>query len=88
MPAVKRVTVRDDDGNVIDDHIEPSSTFATSAMKNRQLMFRPDGRTVNVNRKLQQRGHYDDRHGFTMSPATKTESTTVASGVASKEKVK
>lgn len=68
MPAVKRVQVKDDDGNVIDDHIEPSSTFVASVAKNRQPMIRPDGRGVNVNRKLQSRGHYDDKHGFTFPP--------------------
>lgn len=73
MPAVKRVTIRDDDGNVVDDHIEPSSTFAAAAQKNRLSMLRPDGRTVNVNRKLQAKGHYDDRHGFVIATAASKE---------------
>ena len=68
MPAVKMVTVRDDDNNIIDQHFEPSSTFVQSAVKNRQQMIRLDGRQVNVNRKLQARGHYDDKHGFTLPP--------------------
>lgn len=68
MPAVKMVTVRDDDNNIIDQHFEASSTFVQSAVKNRQPMIRPDGRGVNVNRKLQARGHYDDKHGFTLPP--------------------
>lgn len=80
MPAVKRVTIRDDDGNVIDDRIEPHSTFVASAQKNRLSMLRSDGRPVNVNKKLQARGHYDDRHGFTL-PSAKVE-------VKEKEKVK
>lgn len=94
MPAVKLVTIRDEDNNPIESHFEPSNSFAVSAQKNRELMFRPDGRTVNVNRKLQRRGHYDDKHGFTMSPAVKTETATVASNAViapnppSKEKVK
>lgn len=68
MPAVKMVTVRDADNNIIDQHFEASATFAASATKNRLPMIRPDGRGVNVNKKLQARGHYDDKHGFTFPP--------------------
>lgn len=68
MPAVKLVTLRDADNNAIESHFEPSSTFATAAQKNRLPMIRPDGRQVNVNRKLQARGHYDDKHGFVPPP--------------------
>lgn len=68
MPAVKLVTLRDDDNNAIESHFEPSAKFAADAQKNRLPMIRPDGRQVNVNRKLQSRGHYDDKHGFTFPP--------------------
>lgn len=72
MPAVKLVTLRDEDNNVIEHHFEPSASFVAAAQKNRQPMFRPDGKSVNVNKKLQARGHYDDKHGFTLSKSKET----------------
>ncbi len=71
MPAVKMVPVRNEDGQIVAQYFEPSNSFALAAQKNRIPMQRPDGRVVNVNRKLQARGHYDDdRHGFTL-PSSK-----------------
>jgi len=64
MPAVKMVPIHDEEGNVVDRRFEASNSFAAAAAKNRMPMFRADGKPVNVNRKLQARGHYDDRHGF------------------------
>lgn len=68
MPAVKMVPIKDDEGNVVARYFEPSNSFAQAVQKNRLPMVRPDGKPVNVNKKLQARGHYDDRHGFTMPP--------------------
>ncbi len=73
MPAVKMVPIRNEDGQIVAQYFEPSNSFAASAAKNRMSMFRPDGRTVNVNRKLQARGHYDDEHGFTIDAPAKPE---------------
>ena len=88
MPAVKMVPIKNEDGQTVAQYFEPSNSFSIAVQKNRHLMFRPDGRTVNVNRKLQRRGHYDERHGFTTSPAVKTETVTVAPNPANKERVK
>lgn len=94
MPAVKMVPIKDDEGNVVARYFEPSSSFTISVTKNRQSMFRPDGRMVNVNKKLQARGHYDDRHGFTVSPPEPVVATVTTAHApapaptASKEKVK
>lgn len=68
MPAVKMVPIKNEDGQVVAQYFEPSNSFVASVVKNRQPMIRPDGRGVNVNRKLQARGHYDDKHGFTTPP--------------------
>lgn len=68
MPAVKMVPIKNEDGQTVAQYFEPSNSFAASAQRNRLPMIRPDGRTVNVNKKLQMRGHYDDKHGFTMPP--------------------
>lgn len=68
MPAVKMVPIKNEDGQIVAQYFEPSNSFAASVAKNRQPMIRPDGRGVNVNRKLQSRGHYDDKHGFTFPP--------------------
>lgn len=81
MPAVKMVPIKNEDGQVVAQYFEPSNSFSASVAKNRFPMLRPDGKTVNVNRKLQARGHYDDKHGFTLSPS----SITIASN---KEKAK
>ena len=78
MPAVKMVPIRNEDGQIVAQYFEPSRSFSEAAQKNRMPMQRPDGKIVNVNRKLQAKGHYDDRHGFTIP--VKVE--------ASKEKVK
>lgn len=74
MPAVKMVPIKNEDGQVVAQYFEPSNSFVTSVAKNRLPMVRPDGRQVNVNKKLQARGHYDDKHGFTM-PGEATELT-------------
>lgn len=66
MPAVKMVPIHDDEGNVVDRRFEASNSFAAAAQRNRMPMVRSDGKSVNVNRKLQARGHYDDK-GF-MTP--------------------
>lgn len=68
MPAVKMVPIKNEDGQTVAQYFEPSNSFAASVIKNRLPMIRPDGRGVNVNRKLQARGHYDDKHGFTVPP--------------------
>lgn len=70
MPAVKMVPIKNEDGQTVAQYFEPSNSFAAAAQKNRLPMLRPDGRTVNVNKKLQARGHYDDKHGFTMPVTT------------------
>jgi hypothetical protein len=73
MPAVKMVPIKNDEGEVVARYFEPSNSFVSAVEKNRLPMLRPDGRTVNVNRKLQSRGHYDDaRHGFS-APTVKKE---------------
>lgn len=67
MPAVKMVPIKNEDGQTVAQYFEPSNSFSASVAKNRLPMTRPDGRTVNVNKKLQARGHYDDdKHGFTI----------------------
>ena len=71
MPAVKMVPIKNEDGQTVAQYFEPSKGFVEAAQRNRLPMFRPDGRTVNVNRKLQARGHYDDKHGFTLSAPSK-----------------
>lgn len=71
MPAVKMVPIKNDEGQVVAQYFEPSNSFVTAVQKNRLAMQRPDGKPVNVNRKLQARGHYDDRHGFTLPSAKK-----------------
>ena len=68
MPAVKMVPIKDEDGNVVSRYFEASNSFATAAQRNRTPMFRSDSKQVNVNRKLQVRGHYDDK-GFTLTRA-------------------
>ena len=85
MPAVKMVPVRNEDGQIVAQYFEPSNSFTASVAKNRMPMVRPDGRMVNVNRKLQARGHYDDKHGFTL-PGTMPTPTPIT--VTNKEKVK
>lgn len=72
MPAVKMVPIRNEDGQIVAQYFEPSNSFVASVAKNRLPMLRPDGKTVNVNKKLQARGHYDDKHGFTVSSTTVT----------------
>lgn len=75
MPAVKMVPIRNEDGQIVAQYFEPSNSFVAATQKNRMPMVRPDGRMVNVNRKLQAKGHYDDKHGFTLpSIAVKKES--------------
>ena len=71
MPSVKGVPIRNEDGTIIGQYFEPSKAFAEQAQKNRLPMLRADGRSVNVNRKLQAKGHYDDRHGFTFPSKAK-----------------
>lgn len=81
MPAVKMMPIKNEDGQTVAHYFEPSNSFAAAAQKNRLPMLRPDGKIVGVNRKLQAKGHYDDRHNFTLPTASP--STTV-----SKEKAK
>lgn len=76
MPAVKMVPIKNEDGQTVAQYFEPSNSFTISVTKNRQPMVRPDGRTVNVNRKLQARGHYDDKHGFTLPVKAETKEKT------------
>jgi uncharacterized protein involved in high-affinity Fe2+ transport len=73
MPAVKMVPIKNEDGVTVANYFEPSKSFAESAQRNRMPMVRPDGKTVGVNKKLQAKGHYDDRHNFTL-PARAKES--------------
>lgn len=78
MPAVKMVPIRNEDGQIVAQYFEPSNSFSAAVAKNRLPMVRPDGKVVGVNKKLQAKGHYDDRHNFTLPAAT----------IASKEKAK
>jgi hypothetical protein len=70
MPAVKMVPIKNEEGVTVAHYFEPSKSFVESVSRNRMPMIRPDGKTVGVNKKLQAKGHYDDRHNFTL-PKTK-----------------
>lgn len=72
MAAVKMVPIRNEDGQVVAQYFEPSNSFTASVTRNRLSMIRPDGKLVNVNKKLQARGYYDDKHGFTVNTSTVT----------------
>jgi hypothetical protein len=68
MPAVKSVPIKDlDTGTVVGQRFEASTSFLASLHGsgdrpgNYVPMKRPDGKTVNVNRKLAAGGYYDDK---------------------------
>jgi hypothetical protein len=68
MPAVKSVPIKDpDSGAILGQRFEASNTFLASLhgsgdrRGNYVPMKRPDGKVVNVNRKLAAGGYYDDK---------------------------
>lgn len=65
MPAaIKSVPIRDPDTDaVVGQYFEASDSFKSHVAAGQISLVRPDGKMVQVNRKLSTRGHYEDR-GF------------------------
>lgn len=63
MPAaLKSIPIRDPEtGAAVGQYFEPSDAFRAHAAAGQTPMMRTDGKTVQVNKKLLARGHYDDK---------------------------
>jgi hypothetical protein len=64
MASVKSIPIKNADGQVVSQRFEASESFKNSIKRTSVPMVRPDGKTVNVNRKLAHRGNYTDK-GYT-----------------------